>query len=101
MMVRAWDSITRDMIVKSFRVCGQVRDVNVDEITAFQEGRCASDGKSKVQNLIELDHNDIDFEMLEKLSTNPMEVQIVEGDYDDSIDDDNDLFDPLDPYETL
>ena len=44
MMVRAWDSISRDMIVKSFRVCGQVRDVNVDEITAFQEGRCASDG---------------------------------------------------------
>ena len=89
------------MIVKSFRVFGQVRDVNVDEITAFQEGRCPSDGKSKLLNLIELDHNDIDFEMLEKLSTNPMEVQIVEEDYDDSIDDDNDLFDPLDPYETL
>ena len=32
MAVKAWDNISTEIIVKSFRVCGQVTDVNIDEI---------------------------------------------------------------------
>lgn len=67
MVVRAWDKITKEMLIKSFRVCGQVRDVNIDEISAFKEGRCAESGKEKLKILWGMDANNIDYELLKKL----------------------------------
>ena len=37
MVVEAWNEIPSEVISKSFRVCGQVSDVGVEEIVAFKE----------------------------------------------------------------
>ena len=44
MIVKVWEEIGEDLIVKSCKVCGQVKDVDIDEIVAFKEGRVAESG---------------------------------------------------------
>ena len=50
----AWKSLTRDLIQKSFRVCGQVKNVDIDEITCLKEGRSLCESKSALQDLMKL-----------------------------------------------
>ena len=63
------EEIPEDLIVKSFKVCGQVKDVDIDEIVAFKEGRVAESGKSKLVDLMKLDPEDIDYNSLTKKVT--------------------------------
>ena len=53
-------------IIKSFKVFGQVEDLNVDDIVAFQDGRVASSGRDQLISLLKLDPKDIDYELLKK-----------------------------------
>ena len=66
--VKAWDNISTEIITKSFRVCGQVADVNIDEIVCFRDGRCAASGKHLLEDLMKLEPNDIDYASLKKKS---------------------------------
>ena len=66
MAKKAWDNISNDLIEKSFRVCGQMPNINVDDIVAFKEGREAEYGKAWLEELLKLDLMDLDLEFLEK-----------------------------------
>ena len=80
MIVRAWNKISKEMIIKSFRVCGQVRDIQVEEITAFKDGRCAEAGRVQLKKLLELDPTEIDYELLDKqLLPPPVSVTVTES----------------------
>ena len=49
MVVQAWDGISEDMIIKSFKCCGQVKNGLPDDITCLKEGHPASEGLSDVK----------------------------------------------------
>ena len=78
-----------DVIRKSFRVCGQVKDVNIDEIVSFQDGRLAAEGRCKLKELFELNPKDIDYNLLKRqheetvlaevMNVEPNEVLSVEA----------------------
>ena len=60
MAKKAWDNISNDLIEKSFRVCGQMPNINVDDIVAFKDGRVAEYGKARLEELLKLDLMDLD-----------------------------------------
>ena len=62
----AWILPTDLKIIKSFKICGQVEDLNVDDIVSFQDGRVASSGRDQLISLLKLDLKDIDYELLIK-----------------------------------
>ena len=66
MISRSWDKIPNDLIVKSFRVCGQVKDLKLEEIVCFREGRCAAEGKPLLEELLKLSPQDIDYNALKQ-----------------------------------
>ena len=51
-VVKAWKSLSPDLIRKSFRVCGQVKDVDIDELTCLKEGTHLNDSKSSLRELM-------------------------------------------------
>ena len=59
-VAKAWKSVSSDLIIRSFRVCGQVSDVNIDEIQCLQEGKSLSEGKQVLRDLLALAPNEID-----------------------------------------
>ena len=65
-VVKTWKSLSSDWIIKSFRVCGQVSDVNIDEIQCLQEGKSLSEGKQVLRDLLALAPNEIDYVNLKK-----------------------------------
>ena len=65
-ITRAWILPTDLKIIKSFKVFGQVEDLNVDDIVAFQDGKVASSGRDQLISLLKLDPKDIDYELLKK-----------------------------------
>ncbi len=64
MIVCAWEQITKEQIIKSCKICGQVEHLNVEDIVAFQDGRVASSGREQLISLLELDPKDIDYDLL-------------------------------------
>ena len=62
----AWKSLTPDLIHKSFRVCGQVKNVDIVEITCLKEGRSLCESKSALQHLMKLSPDEIDYEQLKR-----------------------------------
>ena len=64
--VKEWKSLSSDLIIKSFRVCGRVSDVNIDVIQCLQEGKSLSEGKQVLRDLLALAPNEIDNANLKK-----------------------------------
>ena len=65
-VVKAWKSLSSDLIIKSFRVCGQVSDGNIDEIQCLQEGKSLSECKQVLRDLLALAPSEIDCVNLKK-----------------------------------
>ena len=65
-VVKAWKSLSPDLIRKSFRVCGQVKDVDIDEISCLKEGTSLHYSKSSLRELMKLSPDEIDYEELKK-----------------------------------
>ena len=78
----AWKSLTPDLIQKSFHVCGQVKNVDIDEITWLKEGRSLCESKSALQDLMKLSPDEIDYEQLKRKeeSENHFHVDCIEED---------------------
>ena len=55
-----------DLIRKSFRVCGQVKDVDIDEISCLKEGTALHYSKSSLRELMKLSPDEIDYEQLKR-----------------------------------
>ena len=69
MMIKSWDNISEEIFKKSFRVCGQVKDIKyIEEIVLIQNGRVAEEGKTQLRELLKLDPKDLDYHLLNKLS---------------------------------
>ena len=95
MMVRSWDKIPEENIVKSFRVCGQVEDLDIDEIVAFQDGRVAADGKKQLEELLRLDPKDIDYGLLQKQHEETVVAEVLEQAEDTDTNTNEMDYDPL------
>ena len=65
-VVKAWKSLSPDLTIKSFHECGQVKDVDIDEITCLKEGTHLHDSKSSLRELMKLLPNEIDYEKLKR-----------------------------------
>ena len=65
-VVKACKSLSPDLIRKSFRVCGQVKDCDIDEITCLKEGSSLHDSKSSLGELMKLSPDEIDYEQLKR-----------------------------------
>lgn len=53
MVVKAWEDLSSDIIVKSFQCCGLVPQPVVDDITCFKEGRPAASGRDALRQALE------------------------------------------------
>jgi hypothetical protein len=51
MVVKAWRSLSVDLIANSFECCGQIPNVTVDKISPFKDGRPAAEGRARLQEL--------------------------------------------------
>ena len=97
MVVKAWETISPDMVVKSFKVCGQAPNVTVSDILTFKEGKACGEGRQKLENLWDINVNSLDLMLLEPREQDDVAsidlVQAMEDDYDDELPDPED---PLD-----
>ena len=101
MVVRAWEDITPDIIIKSFKVCGQSPDTEVGDILAFRDGMTCTQGR---QNLEYLWSVPIDFIDLNLLSVKDMDESAdatlyvaEENGNNDQSEENDDIFYPVDP----
>ena len=78
-MVKAWKSLSPDLIQKSFRVCGQVNDVDIEEIACLKEGRSLCEGKSLLPDLMKLSPDEIDYEKLKRKEESESNVYVEQG----------------------
>ena len=53
-IVKAWDMISKDVIIKSFRICDQVKDVRPDKILCMKQGKPCEDGLGEVTRVTSL-----------------------------------------------
>ena len=65
-VVKAWKSLSPDLIRKSFCVCGQVKDVDIDETTCLKQGSSLHDSKSSLPELMKLSPDETDYEQLKR-----------------------------------
>ena len=80
MIVKAWETIFPDMVVKSFKVCGQAPNILVSEILTFKDGKACEEGRQKLENLWEINVNNIDLMLLElKEQDDVAKVDLVES----------------------
>ena len=84
-VVKAWDEITPEIIRKSFEVCGQVPNVDSSKINCFKQGKICHDGLERLEKLLRLDINKVDFENLCELPE--AIIQQVEAIMDENIGD--------------
>ena len=100
MVMEAWNDITPDIILKSFKVCGQAPDTEVSDILAFKEGKTCALGRETLENLWSVDIDTVDLDLLTlKKVENTLNVDVSNinsgmNDFNDS-DDDNYNNDPL------
>ena len=64
MVATAWEGITADIILRSFKVCGQMPDCQVSDILAFRDGKTCSGGREKLETLWDVDPARIDLDLL-------------------------------------
>ena len=82
-------------IIKSFKVFGQVEDLNVDDIVAFQDGKVASSGRDQLISLLKLDPKDIDYELLKKQHEETTRKEVMDDPKEEEMEINNILVDPL------
>ena len=94
-ITRAWILPTDLKIIKSFKVFGQVEDLNVDDIVAFQDGKVASSGRDQLISLLKLDPKDIDYELLKKQHEETTRKEVMDDPKEEEMEINNILDDPL------
>ena len=97
MIVKAWETISPDMVVKSFKVCGQAPNILVSNILTLKDGKACEEGRQKLENLWKFNVNSINLMLLEpKEQDDVANVDLVE-----SIEEDDycELPDPEDPLD--
>ena len=53
MVVSAWNSLSQDLIIKSFIVCGQTKESSPEDISCMKPGKTAHEALSKVKEIWE------------------------------------------------
>ena len=53
MVVKAWESISSTLIVKSFQCCGLLPNPSIGDITCFKDGRPAAAGRDQLREAME------------------------------------------------
>ena len=66
-IVKTWDMITKDVIIKSFKICGQVKDVRPNDILCMSQGKPCEEGLGKLQELLAFPIHQLDLNKLEVL----------------------------------
>ena len=83
-IVQAWDMISKDVIIKSFRICGQVKDVRPDEILCMKQGKPCEEGLGKLQELLAFPTHQVDLDRLENLPEGIVN-EVVDLDYNEEM----------------
>ena len=83
-IVQAWDMISKDVIIKSFRICGQVKDVRPDEILCMKQGKPCEEGLGKLQELLAFPTHQVDLDRLEILPEGIVN-EVVDLDYNEEM----------------
>ena len=84
MVVDVWDSIRKEMIIKSFRICGQFKDVKIEEMLAFRDGRVALEERNRMSELLNIDPNEVSIKKLEVVkneNVNNNELEFVNSNH--------------------
>ena len=66
-IVHAWDKISSDTIIKSFKVCGQVLNFNPDDILCMKKDRPCADSRQKLKDLLAYPTYQLDLHKIEVL----------------------------------
>ena len=66
-IVAAWDMVTPESICKSFKICGQILDINPDEIHCMKEGQPCQEGLTKLKHLLQFPTHQLDLSTLSVL----------------------------------
>ena len=66
-IVKAWDMIPKDVIIKSFRICGQVKDVRPNDLLCMSQEKQCEEGIGKLQELLAFPTHQLDLNKLEVL----------------------------------
>ena len=98
-ITRAWILPTDLKIIKSFKICGQVEDFNVDDSVAFQDGRVASSGRDQLISLLKLDPKDIDYELLKKQHEETTRKEVMDDPKEEEMEINNILADPVNIFD--
>ena len=86
MIVSAWNDIGPEMIMNSFKVCGQLPGVEVADILSFRDGKTCASGRAQLESLWNLDSDNIDMNLLcMKHPEDILEVNEIQGDTDDEV----------------
>ena len=66
-IVSAWNMISEETIVKSFKICGQVLDCNPDEILCMREGNPCEGALGTLKDLLQFPTHQLDISTLSVL----------------------------------
>ena len=63
-MVKAWNALQTPMVKESFKVCGQLKGVQPEDIACMKEGRALHGALPLAQSLWSLQPEEIDLDQL-------------------------------------
>ena len=66
-IVKAWDMISSETIIKSFKICGQVLDFNPDDLLCMRKDKPCEGALQKLKNLMAFPTHQLDLNSLEVL----------------------------------
>ena len=66
-IVKAWYMIPKDVIMKSFRICGQVKDIRPNDLLCMSQDKQYQEGIGKLQELLAFPTHQLDLNKLEVL----------------------------------
>jgi len=66
-IVMAWGMIPKDVIIKSFRICGQVKDIRPNDLLCMSQEKQYEEGIGKLQQLLAFPTHQLDLNKLEVL----------------------------------
>ena len=66
-IVAAWDMITPESICNSFKICGQILDVNPNEINCIKKGQPCEGGLTMLKQLLQFPTHQLDLNALSML----------------------------------
>ena len=101
MVVRAWEDITPDIIIKSFKVCGQSPDTEVGDILAFRDGMTCTQGRQNLEYLwsVPIDFIDLNLLFVKEMDESADATLYVaeENGNNDQSEENDDIFYPVAP----